>query len=65
MLRRLSVILALSLGFSAILGAQSPDLIPDSLRVQRLASVGRLWGVVKLFHPAEVVSEGVEMSGRR
>ena len=30
--------------------AQSPS--PDSQHVQRLAALGRLWGVVKYFHPA-------------
>ena len=32
--------------------AQAQSLREDSVRVQRLAAVGRLWGVVKYFHPA-------------
>ena len=32
--------------------ARAQALRDDSLRVQRLAAIGRLWGVVKYFHPA-------------
>jgi C-terminal processing protease CtpA/Prc len=43
-------IVASSLLMVGALNAQSP--IADSLSVQRLGALGRLWGVVKYFHPA-------------
>jgi hypothetical protein len=42
--------LVASLAFRASVAAQSPT--PDSVRVARLAALGRLWGAVKYFHPA-------------
>ena len=41
--------LALSLCSSATLGAQTPAT--DSVRIERLASLGRLWVSIKYFHP--------------
>src|SRR5579862_2237390 len=43
------LILAATIGFAAALRAQAPA--PDSLRIARLAALGRLWGTVKYFHP--------------
>lgn len=43
-------VLATSLSSVSLAAAQSPA--PDSVRVARLAALGRLWGAVKYFHPA-------------
>src|SRR5512143_2476596 len=39
---------------SAFRAANAQSAPPDSVRVARLASLGRLWGAVKYFHPALV-----------
>jgi hypothetical protein len=41
--------LALSLFGTAALGAQAPAA--DSVRIERLASLGRLWVSIRYFHP--------------
>jgi len=43
-------LLALCLVSATPVRAQAPA--PDSVSLQRLAALGRLWGVVKYFHPA-------------
>ena len=43
---RLTLLVGLALPVSA-----SAEIAPDSVRVQRLAAVGKLWSAVELFHP--------------
>src|SRR5436853_485797 len=53
MRRRVLRVLVVSLFASLIPAAtQSQDITTDSARLARLVALGRLWGVVKYFHPA-------------
>ena len=44
---------------AATLAQSTPNAQSDSVRVARLAALGRLWGAVKFFHPA-LASGGVD-----
>jgi len=52
MRRRVLRVLALSLFASLIPTSTQSQAITDSARLARLVALGRLWGVVKYFHPA-------------
>ncbi len=48
--RLVAALLACSVAAPSATRAQTPA--PDSVRIARLAALGRLWGAIKYFHPA-------------
>ncbi len=44
--------LTLLLAFALARSSPAQSAGPDSIRIARLSSLGRLWGIVKYFHPA-------------